>query len=72
MVDVDMLGDVEIIVVAAVVIDLEFGVIASCGVDVLHGVIICSVSDIDVGVLADVSVKFLAAVRTSLTFVTAP
>ena len=67
-----MPGDVKGIVVATAVIDLEFDVIVSCGVDVLHGVIICGVSDIDVGVLADVSVKFLAAVRTSLTFVTAP
>ena len=67
-----MPGDVKSIVMAAVTIDLEFDVIVSCGVDVLPGVIICSVSDIDVGVLADASVKFLAAVRTSLTFVTSP
>ena len=67
-----MPGDVKSIVVAAVVIDLEFDVIVSCGVDVLPGVIICGVSDIDVGVLAGVSVGFLTAVRTDLIFVTTP
>ena len=67
-----MPGDVKSIVVAAVVIDLGFDVIVSCGLDVLAGVMICGVSDIGVGVLADVTVKFLSAVRTSLTFATAP
>ena len=70
--DNDMSGDVEFIVVTTVVIDLEFTVIVSCVVDVLADVIICGVSDIGVGVLAGASVIFLAAVRTVLTFVTAP
>ena len=40
MVDVDMLDCVEIIVVAAVVIDLEFSVLISYVLDVVTGVII--------------------------------
>ena len=52
-----------------------FGALAvpvSYAADLVAGVIICGVSDIGVGVLAGVSVIFLAAVRTVLTFVTAP
>ena len=52
-----------------------FGTLAvpvSYAADLAAGVIICGVSDSGVDVLADVSVFFLAAVRTALTFVTAP
>ena len=68
--DVGMPGDVKSIVVAATVIDLEFVLLISCGVDVFAGAIICGMSDIDVGVLAGESLDFLTAVRTDLIFVT--
>ena len=73
-VDVDMSGDVGmIIVVATVVIALEFAVPVPYAVGVVAVVISCGVFDIfGVDILADVSVFFLAAVTTALTFVTAP
>ena len=72
-VDVDMSGDVGmIIVVATVVITLDFAVPVPYAVGVVAVVISCGVFDIGVDILADVSVFFLAAVTTALTFVTAP
>ena len=71
-VDVDMFGDAESIVVAAVVITLEFAVPVPYAVGVVAVVISCGVFDIGVDILADVSVFFLAVVGTALTFVTAP
>ena len=76
----DMLEDMEIIVVTAVVIALEsvvsvsyiVDVLTDVIVDVLSGIMIDGMSDIDVGVLADVNVKLLTAVIIVLDFVTAP
>ena len=56
--DVEMLDGVEIIVVGAVVITLEFEVLISCVLDVA-GVIISCVFDIGVDVLTDTNVFFL-------------
>ena len=58
-VGVDMLCDVEIGVVVAVVIALGFLVIISYVLDVLAGVIICCVSDSGVDVLTDMNVIVL-------------
>ena len=61
MVDVDMLGGVEIVVVASVVIDLEFSVLILYVLDVLAGVTICCGSDIGVGVLTGMNTNSLIA-----------
>ena len=61
MVDVDMLGGVEIVVVAAVVIDLEFSVLILYVLDVVAGVIICCGSEIGVDVLTVMNAIFLIA-----------
>ena len=61
MVDVDMMGGVEIIVVAAVVIVLKFSALIVYVLDVLAGAIICCTSDIGVVVLTDTNVIFLTA-----------
>ena len=59
MVDVEMLDGVEIIVVGAVVITLEFEVLISYVLDVVAGAIICCVFEIGVDVLTDTNVIFL-------------
>ena len=51
----------EIVVVAAVVIALEFSVLISYVLDVVTGVMICCVSDIGVDVLTDMNIIFLTA-----------
>ena len=61
MVGVDMPGGVDIVVVVAVVIALEFSVLISYVLDVLTGVMICCVSDIGVDVLTDMNMIFLTA-----------
>ena len=61
MIDVDMLDCVEIIVVAAVVIDFEFSVLISYVLDVVAGVIICCESNIGVDVFTDMNMFFLTA-----------
>ena len=60
-VDVGVLGDVDIIVEAVVVIVLEFSLLISYVLDVLAGVMICCVSDIGVDVLTDMNVISLTA-----------
>ena len=61
MVDVEMLDGVEIIVVGAVVITLEFEVLISYVLDVVADVMICCESNIGVGVLTDMNGIFLPA-----------
>ena len=72
MFDVGMLSLMEIIVMATPAITLEFSVGAVCVVDVLTDildvVIIDVVSTIDVDMLADENVNWLAAVMTPLEF----
>ena len=60
-VDVAMLGGVEIIIAATVVIALEFSVIISYVLDVVAGVIICCESNIGVDVFTDMNMFFLTA-----------
>ena len=59
MVDVDMMGGVETIVVAAVIIFLKFSALFVYVLDVVAGAIICRTSDIGVVVLTDRNVIFL-------------
>ena len=72
---IDVLTEVmlDIIVAATAVIDLEFAVVAACGVDVLTGVwdatTIGVVAAIGVDVLADMNVNGFTAVMTALDFV---
>ena len=66
-VGVDMLPDVEIIVMATPVINLDF-VLGGAYADVLAVVIVDVVSAIDVDMLADENANGLAAVMTPLEF----
>ena len=61
MVDVDMMGGVETIVVTAVVTFLKFSALIAYALDVMAGAIICCTSDIGVVVLTDTNVIFLTA-----------